>query len=102
MTSTGRSWGAADLFNGGANAWYTDQFSGTSSASPIVTGVAAVVQGLLRAAGKPRLTSVGMRDLLRATGSPQQDEPNRPATQRIGNRPNLRAPFMHDFSRKLS
>jgi hypothetical protein len=27
---------------------------------------------------------------LRATGSPQQDAPGRPATERIGNRPNLR------------
>ena len=29
--------------------------------------------------------------MLRATGSPQQDGPNGPATQRIGNRPDLRA-----------
>jgi hypothetical protein len=28
--------------------------------------------------------------VLRRTGSPQQDEPGRPATQRIGNRPNIR------------
>jgi len=91
VTTTGRSWGIADLHNGGTNAWYTDQFSGTSSASPIVVGACAALQGWLRAAGKPLLTSVAARDHLRATGSPQQDEPGRPATQRIGNRPNLRA-----------
>ena len=28
--------------------------------------------------------------MLRSTGSPQQDAPSRPRTQRIGNRPNLR------------
>lgn len=90
VTTTGRSWGVADLHNGGGNAWYTDQFSGTSSASPIVVGVCAAMQGWLKAAGKPLLTSVAARNHLRATGSPQQDEPGRPATQRIGNRPNLR------------
>jgi len=31
-----------------------------------------------------------MRSVLRSTGSPQQDAPGRPASQRIGNRPNLR------------
>jgi hypothetical protein len=91
VTTTGRSWGVADLHNGGTNAWYTDQFAGTSSASPVVVGVCAAMQGWLRAAGKPLLTSVAARDHLRASGSPQQDEPGRPATQRIGNRPNLRS-----------
>ena len=91
VTTTGRSWGVADLHDGGGNAWYTDQFSGTSSASPVVVGAVAVMQGWLRAAGKPLLTSVGARDAFRATGSPQQNEPGRPATQRIGNRPNLRS-----------
>jgi hypothetical protein len=36
------------------------------------------------------LTPVRARQLLRTTGSPQQDAPGRPASQRIGNRPNLR------------
>lgn len=91
VTTTGRSWGVADLHNGGGNAWYTDQFSGTSSASPVVVGACAVMQGWLRASGKPLLTSVGARDHFRACGSIQQDEPGRPATQRIGRRPDLRA-----------
>ena len=35
------------------------------------------------------LSPARARELLRSTGSAQQDEPGRPATQRIGNRPNL-------------
>jgi hypothetical protein len=49
------------------------------------------MQGWLRAAGKPLRTPAQARTLLRTTGSPQQNEPGRPATQRIGNRPNLRS-----------
>lgn len=70
--------------------WYTDTFSGTSSASPIVVGALACTQGVIRAQGGPLLTSARAIAGVRATGSAQQDEPGRPATQRIGNRPNLR------------
>ncbi len=70
--------------------WYTDTFSGTSSASPIVVGAIGCVQGVLRRRGRPPLSPVRARALLRATGSPQLDAPGRPRTQRIGNRPNLR------------
>ncbi|WP_354644530.1 S8 family peptidase [Kitasatospora camelliae] len=70
--------------------WYTDTFSGTSSASPMVVGVLACVQGVLRAEGRTALSPARARELLRTTGSPQQDAPGRPATQRIGNRPDLR------------
>lgn len=83
--------GYGDL-QGGQNQdlWYTDRFSGTSSASPIVVGALACVQGVLRARGRIPLTPARARDLLRSTGTPQRDAPLRPATQRIGNRPNLR------------
>jgi hypothetical protein len=88
VTSTGYG----DLQGGGdARIWYTNRFSGTSSASPIVVGVLGSLQGALRAAGKTPMTPATARAWLRATGSPQQDEPGRPATQRIGNRPDLRA-----------
>jgi len=70
--------------------WYTDQFSGTSSASPILVGTLACVQGVLRANGRIPLSPARARELLRATGSAQQDAVGRPATQRIGNRPDLR------------
>ena len=77
---------------GGANEdlWYTDRFSGTSSASPVVVGACAVVQGNRKARGIAVYTPVQMRDRLRATGSPQTAAPSRPVSQRIGNRPNLR------------
>ena len=84
--------GYGDL-QGGAdeNLWYTNRFSGTSSASPIIVGAVASLQGALRAARKPLLTPATARDVLRNTGSLQQDAPSRPATQRIGNRPDLKA-----------
>ena len=69
--------------------WYTDGFNGTSSASPIVVGALGCLQGGLRARSRPLLTPATARDILRSTGSPQQDAPSRPATQRIGNRPDL-------------
>lgn len=83
--------GYGDL-QGGASAdlWYTDTFAGTSSASPIVVGALACVQGVLRARGLNPLTPPHARELLRSTGTPQQDTPGRPVTQRIGNRPNLK------------
>ena len=71
--------------------WYTDQFSGTSSASPIVVGAIACLQGHRKARGQALLTPAQVRNKLRTTGTPQTDAPGRPATQRIGNRPNLRS-----------
>jgi hypothetical protein len=71
--------------------WYSDTFSGTSSASPVVVGSLCCLQGALRASGRPVLTPASARRLLRETGSLQTDAPGRPASQRIGNRPDLRA-----------
>jgi hypothetical protein len=86
VTSTGYG----DLQGGpDANFWYTDQFAGTSSASPIVVGVLACVQGVLHSTGSGPMSPAHARELLRSTGSPQQDADERPASQRIGNRPNL-------------
>lgn len=101
--------GYGDLQGGpDPNFWYTDQFSGTSSASPIVVGVLASLQGVLRAHDRIPLSPGRARDFLRNTGSPQQDapaftffpnmagtgypqnHPPRPGSQRIGNLPNLR------------
>ena len=83
--------GYGDL-QGGVNEdeWYTDTFAGTSSASPIVVGALGCVQGILRSRGNIPLNPARAREILRSTGSPQQDATGRPAaTQRIGNRPNL-------------
>lgn len=83
--------GYGHLQGGVENVWYTDKFSGTSSASPIATGFVACVQGIRKASGQPILTPPQLIQLVRTTGSPQQDAPTRPATQRIGNRPDLKA-----------
>lgn len=82
--------GYGNLQGGQRDLWYTETFSGTSSASPIVVGALGCVQGILKAQGSPLLTPAAAIDLLRTTGSPQQDTPGRPKTQRIGNRPDLR------------
>jgi Subtilase family len=84
FTGPGDLWGGSD-----ENLWYTDQFAGTSSASPIIVGALACVQGVLKAAGKPLLVPITARQLLQNTGSAQQDAPGRPSSERIGNRPNL-------------
>lgn len=70
--------------------WYTDEFAGTSSASPIIVGTLGCIQGILHAQGNTPLTPAQARHYLRTTGSLQQDAPGRPSTQRIGNRPDLK------------
>ncbi|WP_329114804.1 S8 family peptidase [Streptomyces sp. NBC_01465] len=92
-TTTGGFWDQPGDLQGGAEeiAWYTDTFSGTSSASPVVVGALASLQGMLKASGLAPMTSDRARDVLRTTGSPQQDAPGRPASQRIGNRPDIKA-----------
>jgi hypothetical protein len=83
--------GYGNLQGGGSeDLWYTDTFSGTSSASPIVVGALGCAQGVLRKSGATPMTPAQARRCLRSTGSAQQDAPGRPSTQRIGNRPDLR------------
>jgi subtilisin family serine protease len=76
---------------GGAseNTWYTLRFSGTSSASPIVTGAVACLQGRARAKNGAPMTPKKVRDILMTTGTPQQAGPGVPLSQRIGPQPNL-------------
>jgi hypothetical protein len=83
--------GYGDLQGGTEQQYYTDEFAGTSSASPMIVGVLACAQGALKAAGKALLNPRGGRALLRATGSPQQADATAPLSQRIGSRPDLRA-----------
>ncbi len=61
--------GYGDLQAGAEDQWYTASFSGTSSASPIVAGAVANVQGARRAIGLPALTPLAMRSLLVQTGT---------------------------------
>ncbi len=68
---------------------YTTSFSGTSSASPIVTGAALAVQGMAEAALSSRFSPWQLRAILSdpANGTASQN----PAVDRIGVMPNLRA-----------
>lgn len=78
---------------GGAseNTWYTLRFSGTSSASPIVTGAVACLQGRAKAKNGAPLPPDKLRKILMATGTPQEAGPGVPLTQNIGPQPNLAA-----------
>lgn len=67
--------------------WYTTSFGGTSGASPMVVAAAAIIQANRTSVGLPKLTSVQMRTLLAATGTPQPA----PVTRKIGPQPDLRA-----------
>jgi subtilisin family serine protease len=76
---------------GGAseNTWYTLRFSGTSSASPIVTGAVACLQGRAKSKNGAPMTPAKVRKILMATGTPQEVGPGVPLTQNIGPQPNL-------------
>ena len=66
--------------------WYTEGFSGTSSAAAIVAGAAANLQGISLAQSGAPIAPLQMRTLLVLTGSPQLGNTAEP----IGPRPNLR------------
>jgi subtilisin family serine protease len=76
---------------GGAseNTWYTLRFSGTSSASPIVTGAVACLQGRSKSKNGGPMTPAKVRNILMASGTPQEAGPGVPLTQKIGPQPNL-------------
>jgi subtilisin family serine protease len=71
------------------NKWYTLRFSGTSSASPIVTGAVACLQGRAKAKNGAPMSPAKVRKILMATGTPQVPGPGVPLAQRIGPLPNL-------------
>jgi hypothetical protein len=90
------SWGEAvttcgfgDLAGTGTADFYTNKFDGTSSASPVIAGAAALLQSLYQAQTGTRLEPWAMRALLGdpATGTPQG--PNVPGS--IGVMPDLKA-----------
>ncbi len=85
--------GYGDAQGGAENRWYTLRFSGTSSASPIVTGAVACIQGRARVRRRRPLTPAQVRRLLIATGTPQVAGPGVPRSQRIGPQPNLERAF---------
>lgn len=95
--------GYGDLYDGGGQTQlYTDTFSGTSSASPIVVGALAAAQGVLKQTDVPLMTSARARQVLQGSGSGQQSAPGRPKTQSIGNRPNLRSLIAVALKQSLS
>ncbi len=71
------------------NRWYSMRFSGTSSASPIVTGAAAVMQGYAKDKRGAPLSPAKVRSILISTGTPQQSGPSVPLSQHIGSQPDL-------------
>ncbi len=80
--------GFGDLLrNQGEDNFYTNSFGATSGAAAMVAGAAAVIQSIVKERGLAPLTSMQMRQLLAATGTPQTATLNKP----IGSRPNLRA-----------
>ena len=80
--------GYGHLFNpGDIRQHYTSTFGGTSSASPIVAGAVAIVQGIVKAAGRRPLNPAQVRNLLATTGKPQGS----PRGENIGPLPNLPA-----------
>jgi serine protease len=66
--------------------WYTRSFGGTSSASPIVAGAVANLQGISWAVNSTLLSADQIRNILIDTGSPQLGI----TAQHIGPRPDLR------------
>jgi hypothetical protein len=71
----------------GENNWYTIDFGATSGAASMVAGAVAVLESIVKAKGQPVLSPTALRQLLRATGTPQAGDTGK----RIGPRPNLRA-----------
>jgi len=69
--------------------WYTQSFSGTSSASPIVVGSVVSLQGMVKSQLSTVLDASLMRDMLHDTGTAQVPDP-----WLIGPRPNIDAAWM--------
>jgi len=88
--------GYGDLFDGTQDGgtddpdrYYTSTFSGTSSATPIVAGSVAAIQGRYRAiTGGGVLSSGTLRNLIRDTGTPQGTSGNY-GNKQIGPLPNI-------------
>jgi len=81
--------GYGDLYGAGVTDFYTGNFSGTSSASPIVAGAAGLLQGLATESTGVSLPPTQIRALLAnpATGTPQGPE----VAGAIGVMPDLKA-----------
>ncbi len=76
--------GYGDLYGTDTTTYYTAQFGGTSSASPIIVGACAALQGIHKAIHGRVLDHAEMRDLLQTHSTPQA-----PNAKLIGPMPNL-------------
>jgi serine protease len=85
--------GYGDLQGGPMNEFYTNSFGGTSSATPIVTGAAAVVSSVAQQQGVS-FSPQQVRSLLMSTGTSQDTSTD---TGHIGPLPNLRAALDQAF-----
>ncbi len=85
VTTTGYGY----LFSGGGDPrqYYTPDFSGTSAATPIIAGAVAALEGIYQLRYGQAIDADRLRDVLAATGSPQQVN----ITDHIGPRPDIRA-----------
>ncbi|RDH80176.1 peptidase S8/S53 subtilisin kexin sedolisin [Mycolicibacterium moriokaense] len=83
ITTTG------DGLTGNGDTTYTDNFRGTSGASPIISGAALLVQSYLKKWNGTPADSVDMRSML--TDPAWSTASSAPATDRIGVMPDLRA-----------
>lgn len=76
--------GYGDLYGSGPDDYYTSSFAGTSSASPIIVGACAILQGIHKQVHGFPLEHSGMRTLLTDYSTPQA-----PSSKRIGPMPDL-------------
>jgi hypothetical protein len=74
-----------------ADRHYTGEFSGTSSASPIVAGAAIQIEGVYRARSGHPASPALLRRVMIETGSPQAAGRGAPLREHIGPRPNVPA-----------
>ncbi|MCC7430207.1 S8 family serine peptidase [bacterium] len=83
--------GYGDIFDPDQNQLYTATFSGTSSASPIVTGALACLQGIYKNLTNNvfTLSAEELRQLFVTSGSPQDTT----SYKKIGPRPNIQGAF---------
>lgn len=78
----------------GQDQWYTNDFGGTSGASPMIVGACCVAQSIYKnLTGGDVIDPESLRALLVETGAPQPQ----PVTRHIGPRPNLNALLQHTF-----
>jgi subtilisin family serine protease len=80
--------GYGDLHSGADNQRYTQVFGGTSSASGIVAGAAAILSSVTEARTGVAAPPSYIRNLLRTTGTPQFVEPGM-ALEKIGPQPDV-------------